>query len=78
LTTLKTPVPGSPVLGEILALPLRSNASSGADVFTPTLPELLILNTVGVKLPSRNLKSILEPLVLCCIMPVSPSIPKLN
>ena len=78
LVTCSIPVSASPALGDILILPFTSIASSGAALLNPTLPSLLILITVGVNVPLRILISILDPLVLCCITPVSPSIPKLS
>jgi len=51
LVICKTPVSASPVLGDILILPLTSTACSGALLLNPTLPSLLILTTVGVKFP---------------------------
>ena len=78
LVRFNTPVSASPAFGDILTFPFTSTVCSGALLLNPVLPSLLILTTVGVKFPLRILTSILDPLVLCCIIPVSPSIPKLS
>ena len=44
----------------------------------PTFPDASIRIIVGVEVPLLNLKSILDPLVLCWITPCSPSTPRLN